>query len=128
LRVPRWCNGASISVNGVKQNSSCASGSWAKIQRKWNAGDRVRFEIPMRPVFVRVDAQHPKRVAILHGPVLLVRKSAPALPLTGRDPSTLLAPSGKPLEFEARAKTAALFEPYYRIGHLETYDTYFDLA
>ncbi len=38
LRIPQWCERAAIEINGEKQTQPLIAGSFAKLQRKWNAG------------------------------------------------------------------------------------------
>jgi DUF1680 family protein len=126
FRVPRWSSGAALSVNGARQLGECAPGTWAKIRRTWKSGDRVTFELPSHPRFVPVDTQHPNRVALVSGPVLLARQSVAVLP-AGSDAAGLVARSGPGLEFHAKTPRESLFKPFYRFGLLESYDVYFDL-
>jgi len=72
LRMPGWCRGATIKVNGKTVRPPVEEG-YAKIERRWAKGDRVDLTLPM-PV-ERIEA-HPKvrqdagRVALQRGPVV----------------------------------------------------------
>ena len=48
LRIPSWAAGTTISVNGQQIDSPTPS-SFARIDRTWNAGDRVEIKFPMTP-------------------------------------------------------------------------------
>jgi len=48
LRVPRWCEGFSVRVNGKKVDSSVAGGSYLRIEREWHDGDTVEIDMSMR--------------------------------------------------------------------------------
>jgi len=48
LRIPAWAAGTSIKVNAERQPAP-APGSFARIERTWNAGDRVDIEFPVQP-------------------------------------------------------------------------------
>ncbi len=71
LRVPEWCRGMSVNVNGSAVNAACQPGTWATVVRRWNSGDRVEARIPVRLRMQAVDRQHPDRVAVVRGPVVL---------------------------------------------------------
>jgi GH43 family beta-xylosidase len=46
LRVPDWCKGPSVEVNGSPV-ATAGSGKYVRIQRTWKDGDRVRMGLPM---------------------------------------------------------------------------------
>ncbi len=50
LRIPSWCEGATVSVNGRLEKASPLPGSYFTIDRAWKAGDLVTLELPMTPV------------------------------------------------------------------------------
>ncbi len=124
VRIPGWCKGASLSVNGQRQNVSCAPGSWATLDRKWNSGDKVSIDLPMELTYVPVDSQHPKRGAFVYGPTVLVKRqkrlSADSLTKGSRPQSGLKfsMPSGGDDEFV----------PFYSMGFHEPYEMYFDVV
>jgi len=80
LRIPGWCRGASVRVNGkpVKLTTVTRKG-YALIRREWRAGDRVELTLPM-PV-ERIEA-HPLarqdcgRVALQRGPLVYCLEEA----------------------------------------------------
>lgn len=72
LRLPDWCKKYTLKVNGEEQNASLSS-QYLVINRKWEKGDQVEFEMDM-PVEVvaadpRVKANVGKR-AIQRGPIV----------------------------------------------------------
>jgi uncharacterized protein len=69
LRIPAWASGASVAVNGKRQE--VASGSFARIEREWKNGDRIEVELPMTPRLEAIDAQHPDVAALMAGPLVL---------------------------------------------------------
>jgi len=138
FRVPGWAHGASVEVNGVKLEVPARPGTWAVVHRSWNPGDRLTIRIPMRPLFVPIDKQHPHRVALMYGPVVLVQdgrwsrglSKAPSDP----DLSKWLVRMGKLLEFrvaeqprETFAPAWGTFMPFYRAGEGIPYRMYYDL-
>ena len=72
LRIPAWAEGARLSVNGEPQPAP-QPGTYASLERDWQAGDSVTLELPMP---VRRVRSHPRvlenvgRVALLRGPLL----------------------------------------------------------
>jgi DUF1680 family protein len=74
LRVPGWCRGAGLKVNGQALDVAAVTHrGYAGIERTWQAGDRVELTLPM-PV-ERMEA-HPQvrqdagRVALQRGPLV----------------------------------------------------------
>lgn len=47
LRIPGWCNGASLKVNGKAWKEIAATGTFVTIDRKWKDGDVVELTLPM---------------------------------------------------------------------------------
>ena len=72
LRIPGWCDGASLRVNGADVPVVAHNG-YAALTRRWQAGDRVALSLPM--VAERIHA-HPLvtnnagRVALRRGPLV----------------------------------------------------------
>jgi DUF1680 family protein len=137
FRVPGWSQGATVSVNGNQLDVPANAGSWATIDRTWNAGDRVTIRIPMRLRLVPIDKQHPQRVALMYGPVVLVQDGRYTQRLTsvpsGEDLG--IARVGSGLQFRVAAHPKSIFRPewgvfmpFYEIGQGFPYWVYFDLA
>jgi hypothetical protein len=126
FRVPGWCEGMSFEVNGSKQAVAARPGSWATLKRRWNRGDLVKVRLPMSPRLVPIDKQHPDRVAVMVGPVVLVRENESRTAVMERNPSKML-PSGEPLEYRVQAEPSRPFVPFYRVGEGALYGMYFDL-
>ena len=47
LRIPSWCKNASVLINGKKQQTKLAPGTYACIEREWKDGDEVVLNLPM---------------------------------------------------------------------------------
>ncbi len=79
LRIPGWAEGASVAINGKRQDVS--AGSFARFQRDWKSGDRIELDLPLKTRLEAVNLQHPDTVALLSGPLVLfpVGESKPAL-------------------------------------------------
>ncbi len=73
LRVPAWCEGAQVAVNGEPLAIEATAGSYATVRRAWQAGDAVRLSLPIEPTLI---APHPRidairgSVAIQRGPLI----------------------------------------------------------
>ncbi len=68
LRVPGWCRGARLAVNGAAHALAPVDG-YAALRRVWRAGDRVELTLPLPVERVRADP----RVATVAGCVALQR-------------------------------------------------------
>jgi len=73
LRVPGWCEGANLRVNGEAIEAAATSGTYATIERAWQAGDIVELDMVMQPRLTepnpRVDAIRGS-LAIERGPLV----------------------------------------------------------
>ena len=101
LRIPGWCRGARLKVNGRAVAVRLDKG-YARLVRRWRKGDRIELVMPM-PV-ERIEAhphvrQNAGCVALQRGPVVYCLEEAD----NGRDLSDLILP--------ASAKLTAKFEP-----------------
>ena len=47
LRVPRWCEGFAVSVNGKSVEVAAPTGSYLRIERDWADGDTVEIDMAM---------------------------------------------------------------------------------
>jgi hypothetical protein len=130
FRAPAWARpGVSVGVNGRPAAASSAPGGWVQVKRLWHDGDTVRIELPMRLVFVPVDARHPHRAALMVGPVVLVADRGPALAGDPADPESWIVPTGQPLTFRVKGSSSGpIFRPFYRLAEGERYWMYLDLV
>ena len=79
LRIPGWCSGETLRVNGQRINSDARVRGYVRIARTWKSGDVVELDMPM-PVrqvranpMVQADAG---RVALMRGPLVYCVESA----------------------------------------------------
>jgi hypothetical protein len=72
FRIPEWAEGASIRVNGTRQNATVPPGQFAAIRREWKTEDRVELELPLKMRLEPIDPRHPETVALLRGPLVLM--------------------------------------------------------
>ncbi len=68
LRIPGWCDKASVKVNG-KAVEGVKSGSYVAIKRTWNHGDKIDLYFSM-PVKSHILDHH---IAFTRGPIVLAR-------------------------------------------------------
>ncbi len=72
LRIPAWAGSAtSVAVNGRRIDADLTPGTFARIHRTWNAGDRIEAEFAMKTSLEKVDPEHPNIVAPIYGPLSL---------------------------------------------------------
>ena len=85
LRVPEWSRDmCGAGERRALRGDACRPGEWASVERAWKAGDRVEVRIPLHLRYAPVDRWHPRRVALMRGPVVL------ALDYNYHDPAFLL--------------------------------------
>jgi DUF1680 family protein len=72
VRIPGWAAPDPVlSVNGTRVSDPVQPGTFAAVRRTWKEGDRVELELPMPLRLETVDANHPKLVALMQGPLVL---------------------------------------------------------
>ncbi len=88
IRIPQWAKRATILVNGQAHAGVVAAGSFAVIERQWQAGDELHLQLPMPAVIhrqvqqntqesfapdgspVRQQVMHYEYVAVTRGPLV----------------------------------------------------------
>jgi len=68
LRIPEWCRGATVSLNGKPLDAKAAPLSYLVIERTWADGDKVVLELPMH-LAVKVWESNQNAVSISRGPL-----------------------------------------------------------
>lgn len=48
LRVPSWCDNATVAINGVLENVKVVPDSYITLDRTWKSGDEVTFDMEMK--------------------------------------------------------------------------------
>ena len=48
LRVPRWCDSASVGINGQRSGVKCPPLAFIRLERAWSDGDTVTLQFPMK--------------------------------------------------------------------------------
>jgi DUF1680 family protein len=78
LRIPAWCRGATVAVNGEPVPATVGERGYLDLTRVWRDGDTVSLTLPMPP---RLTLAHPAadavrgQVAIERGPVVYCLES-----------------------------------------------------
>ena len=127
LRIPSWATSqVDISVNG-QDAASGEPGSYCILDRCWEDGDTVTFDLPMGFRATRYEGAEQveghSRYAFEYGPVLLGvvgdmnYSDGQNIRLDRElgDPSDWLAPGGKPLHFQVEGNPGYRFMPYFEI-------------
>lgn len=65
LRIPSWCDGASVEV-GDERTEHLRAGSFHTIQRRWEDGDEVTLHVPME---VRISRWYNNAIGVERGPL-----------------------------------------------------------
>jgi DUF1680 family protein len=82
LRIPEWCDGATIQVNGAATSAQVKSGTYADLHRVWKPGDVVELQMPMPARLIEANPlveETRNQVAIQRGPIVYCLES-PDLP------------------------------------------------
>ena len=134
FRMPGWTRNATLKVNG-EAAIEVKAGGWAEVARTWQDGDRVQIRIPLTLRMEPIDRQHPRRVAVVRGPVVLVMddwvfETIPRLPEPANLEKELVADNASGVFRLAPADgrlVQAKFRPFYAVGEVTPYRMYHDL-
>ena len=124
LRIPRWCESASVSVNGQPAGGTAKPGEWCSFERLWKTGDVVTLEMPMKTRLVRGRKLQAGKAAVMRGPIVFcfnparqaARQPAAELKvdwttLAGPVPDPGIRPDGLALEVRAWGPASDLKKP-----------------
>jgi DUF1680 family protein len=78
LRIPGWCNGAKILVNGKAWDRKVDAGTYADLSTVWRTGDVIELHLPMPAVLIQANPlveETRGQVAIRRGPVVYCLES-----------------------------------------------------
>ena len=73
LRIPTWCDAASVAINGRRAAGECTPGRYVRIARTWRNGDRVTLDLPME-VSQRTWQVNKNGITVDYGPLTLSLK------------------------------------------------------
>jgi hypothetical protein len=68
LRVPGWCQGPELSVNGAPLQSAARPRQFLRIEREWTEGDTIELALPMR-IALRTWKQNGDSISVDRGPL-----------------------------------------------------------
>ena len=68
LRIPRWCEGASVKINGQPAEVKAKPLAFLMVNRGWKDGDAVTLQLPMK-ISVRKWAKNKDSVSVDYGPL-----------------------------------------------------------
>lgn len=129
LRIPAWCEAASMRVNGSKQPVETTLG-FAAVEREWRDGDRVELELPSKPRLEAIDRDHPNTAAVMQGPLVLMALLAPGAKAPPRPTREQALAARKTTDAEWAIETESgpvKLMPFTELGDAP-YATYMDLS
>jgi hypothetical protein len=68
LRVPRWCTGATVRINGEPADVQPKPSSYIVVDRVWRDGDKVALHLPME-IAIRTWTENSNSVSVDRGPL-----------------------------------------------------------
>jgi hypothetical protein len=75
LRIPAWCNNASVKVNGKVIPVNAVPGKYIKLAHTWKNGDVVALQLPMH-IKVKTWENNKNSVSVNYGPLTFSLKIA----------------------------------------------------
>jgi uncharacterized protein len=79
LRIPAWCDGETVRVNGQRISTDDRVRGYVRISRTWNSNDVIELDLPLpvRQVYANPMVQADVgRTAIMRGPLVYCVESA----------------------------------------------------
>ncbi len=73
FRIPGWSSKASVKINGKTIPRKIEEGSYFEISRRWEKGDKIELELPMKPMLIEANPlleEARGQVAVKLGPVV----------------------------------------------------------
>ncbi|MCM1077676.1 MAG: glycoside hydrolase family 127 protein [Bacteroides sp.] len=73
LRVPSWCDNATLAVNGVPEDIKVTPNSYVTVDRVWKPGDEVTFDMEMKTKLIESNPlveETRNHTAIKRGPIV----------------------------------------------------------
>jgi DUF1680 family protein len=118
LRIPAWAGAASsLALNGKRLEQPLTPGTFHKIQRTWNDGDRIELTLDRPLRLEAVDEKHPDLLAILQGPLALFAVGNRFLPFTRSELLSARQSSAGSAEWHISSGDGVqLFKPYFAIN------------
>lgn len=79
LRIPGWCQGARLMVNGEAVPVDATPGSYVSVSRQWKKGDKISLHLPMEVQLMESNPlveDNRNQVAVQRGPVVYCLETA----------------------------------------------------
>ena len=102
LRIPSWCHGHAVSLNGAKLPGDTGPDGYVHVRRAWSKADTLELTLPLKAERIHADPRvhaDSGKVAIQRGPVVYCLEEAD----NGPHLSNLRLPPDAPLETVDRA-------------------------
>jgi DUF1680 family protein len=99
LRIPGWCSGVRILVNGKPSGIPAAAGKYAGLSHVWKAGDVIELDMAMPAVMIAANPlveETKGQVAVRRGPIVYCLESPDLAP--GQSIFTVAMPSKEQLK------------------------------
>jgi len=68
IRIPSWCEDASVRINGRKVSADAEAGKYVRVEREWRNGDVIEIRLPMELSIRRWQANK-NSASINYGPI-----------------------------------------------------------
>jgi hypothetical protein len=149
VRMPYWCEGKAMSVNGKPERTAAGDG-YVTLDRVWQPADRVEIQLPMR-FHAEPLPGNPAMEAMMYGPLVLAGlmgkdglttdmiygregpsytgkfTDMPMPRIAAADGATWVETKGEPLRFKTAGQNAAMeLKPLYQVLD-ERYTIYFQV-
>ena len=99
VRIPGWCKGASITINGSSAMTNLKPGAYLELSRNWKAGDVINLNLPMPVALIEANPlveETRNQVAVKRGPIVYCLESTDNPKLNIKDIALSAKPSLKP--------------------------------
>lgn len=73
LRIPEWCDNATVEINGESQNVTVTPNSYINLDREWKKGDIITLNLEMRARLIESNPlveESRNQVAVKRGPIV----------------------------------------------------------
>ena len=118
LRIPGWCENATVAVNGSAVDRPVERGTYHGIHRTWSDGDVITLDLAMPVVAMETDpraADFQGKLAVMRGPLLYCFEGIDNPDYSVRAIS--IAPGTRIRPFEAGTEPEALYQPASDLPH-----------
>jgi DUF1680 family protein len=118
LRIPAWAGAKThVAVNGSTFAVDLKPGRFAELRREWHDGDRVELTMDMPLRLEAVDEQHPKLVAVMHGPLALFATGPRFIAFQREELLQVRQRAAGSPEWSVKTDAGEnVFKPYFAIG------------